>query len=168
MELNKKKLSHDEKVKIIKEYGGSREHILRILLAIKKANVYKEIDSESIQLVSEITGIKITRILEMIHFYAMLNDDAEADYVIKICKCNPCQHGKEDIAKELSFLLNINVGETTADGRFSLQYMPCVGACDIGPVIQINDELYGDLTKEKLEKIITCLKYDTSYQEEVE
>jgi len=156
-------LSRDEKKRIIKASGGSKEHILSILLALQKSSEQGLIDEDTIRLVSEMTGFTILRIKEIIHFYAMFNQSQEACHVIKICRSNPCSLGREeDIAGILFSLLGIKVGEVTEDGQFSLKYMPCAGACDIGPVVQIGDELYGDLTREKLESMIAQLNLASS------
>ena len=67
-------------------------------------------------------------------------------YTHLVCNNAPCYISKSHVmAKFLRKELGINFGETTPDGMFSLQYMPCVGACNIGPVIKIGDRVYGNL-----------------------
>jgi NADH-quinone oxidoreductase subunit E len=63
-------------------------------------------------------------------------------------------NGAFDIRDALETLLQINMGETTRDGIFSLEYTSCLGHCELAPVIQIDDRIYGNLNKQKLEQII--------------
>jgi NADH:ubiquinone oxidoreductase subunit E len=75
--------------------------------------------------------------------------------IIRVCQCVPC-----DLRDALSLLetikkeIGIDPGETTADGRFSLELVNCIGACDQAPAIMINDKMYGGLTPEKIAEIL--------------
>jgi NADH:ubiquinone oxidoreductase subunit E len=65
--------------------------------------------------------------------------------------------GAEPVIEQVKQRLQIEPGETTPDGRFSLEIVQCLAACDLAPAIKVNDELYGDLTVEKLDALLTEL-----------
>ena len=88
-------------------------------------------------------------------FYSFLSTRPLGRHVIHICKSVPCflQNGAmmaEAIEKELG----ISPGETTSDGRFSFELTNCIGACDQAPAMLVDDEVYGDLTPEKIGEIL--------------
>jgi NADH:ubiquinone oxidoreductase subunit E len=75
--------------------------------------------------------------------------------VIKICEGTACHvNNGKTILKSLQNELGISVGETSADGLFSLQSVACLGCCSLAPVIMVNDDTHGNLTAKKVQKII--------------
>lgn len=93
----------------------------------------------------------------------MLSEKEQGRYIIEICTSGPCFVTKsKDILEHLEHLLGIKLGEITKDGMFTLKSSSCLGACDISPVIKIGYELYGNLTKDKVEEIICKLKAERS------
>jgi len=89
----------------------------------------------------------------------MLTTEEQGKYVIRICDSLPCYLNKSDgvlgiIEKELG----IEAGETSADRKFTLEVVPCLGLCDKAPAMMVNDRIYGNLTKQSVKKIIAELK----------
>ena len=125
-------LSRERVLEIIEECGGDKEHLLSILIEIQRECRRNYINEASARVVAEKLDIPLVQLYDILTFYAML----------------------EFLRKELG----INFGETTPDGMFSLQYMPCVGACNIGPVIKIGDRVYGNLNEERIRKILRELR----------
>ena len=92
-------------------------------------------------------------------FYSFLSLKPQGKYVIRICNSLPCQMQDAQmitdcIRKELS----LSPGEVSQDGLFSLETTDCIGACDQAPAMMINDEVYGNLTPEKISRIIRELR----------
>lgn len=145
---------------IIASHHAEKEKLLSILLEIQEASGENYISEEWARVVSEELALPLTKVYDVITFYAMLSDKPRGRFIIEICKSTPCHVLKTkritDIFEEL---LSIKMGGTTSDGLFTLQYTACVGACDIGPVAKIGNEVYGNLTKDKIVGIIK------SYQE---
>jgi NADH-quinone oxidoreductase subunit E len=80
-------------------------------------------------------------------------------YLLQVCttlSCQLCEAGS--LVKHLKARLGIDFGETTADGRFTLVDVQCLGACGEGPVIQINNDYYTDLDVERLDALLDGLK----------
>ena len=110
-------------------------------------------------MVAEKLDIPLVQLYDVLTFYAMLETKPRGRYIIEVCNNAPCYISKSHVmAKFLRKELGINFGETTPDGMFSLQYMPCVGACNIGPVIKIGDRVYGNLNEERIRKILRELR----------
>jgi NADH:ubiquinone oxidoreductase subunit E len=88
-------------------------------------------------------------------FYSFLDTTRRGKYIIRICKTIVCDmHGKNQIVKTLEEQLKIKVGETTHNHKFSLLETNCLGWCHKGPAMLINDEVYTDLTPERIRQII--------------
>lgn len=154
-----KQLTNEEKIKIIKENGGGKENILSILLDLQKASPQGCIDRETAILVADQLNMSEARVYEIASYYAMLKTKPQAKNVIEVCNSSPCYFSKSDeVVAVLKSELGINLGEVTEDGLFTIVYTPCVGACDIGPVIKIQDQVYGNLNGEKIKAIIQDLK----------
>jgi NADH:ubiquinone oxidoreductase subunit E/Pyruvate/2-oxoacid:ferredoxin oxidoreductase delta subunit len=100
------------------------------------------------------SGVSLSEVFGVASFYSFL-PRAEAANRIRICRCVPCEmQGAETILRTLKEELGIGPGETTADGRFAIEVVGCIGACDQAPAILINDRLYGGLTADKLKAIL--------------
>lgn len=152
-------LTKEEKLDIIHSIGADTEHVLAILLELQDKSKYSYIDEDTAKLVAGEVGISLTRMYDILTFYAMLETKPRGKYVLEVCKSTPCHYTKSDeIVGIVEGLLQIKMGETTGDGLFTLSYTPCVGACDIGPVIKVRDEVYGNLNADKIKTLITQLK----------
>ena len=88
-------------------------------------------------------------------FYSYFKIGERGRYVIRICESAPCHvAGADQVLAALEDKLGIKIGETTADGKFTLEFAECVGQCQATPVITINSKPYGDVTPEKLGEIL--------------
>ena len=88
-------------------------------------------------------------------FYSFLDTKPRGKYVIRLCKTITCDmKGKKQILRTLEDLLKIEVGETTKDKKFTLLETNCLGWCHKGPAMLINDEVYTEITPEKVSEII--------------
>lgn len=152
-------LSKEKIQSIIQKDGRDQENILAILIDIQFASPNGYVDQEVAQIVADELGLTETRVFELLSYYAMLKVKPQAQYVLKVCNSSPCHfNDSEAIVNTLHEKLGVPIGETTADGVFAYHYIPCVGACDIGPVIKIKDTVFGDLTDEKIGALIDDLR----------
>jgi len=92
-------------------------------------------------------------------FYTQYFKEPKGNHVLDVCTCLSCGlSGGMDIVRHLEKRLGINVGETTADGQFTLQEAECLGACGYAPMMQITNDVYvNHLTPEKVDKVIDQL-----------
>jgi NADH-quinone oxidoreductase E subunit len=98
------------------------------------------------------------RVYEVATFYTMFNLRPVGRNFFQICTTTPCWlRGSDDVVRACERKLGISIGETTADGRFTLKEVECLGACVNAPVIQVNDDFYEDLDGPSTEALIDAL-----------
>jgi NADH-quinone oxidoreductase E subunit len=103
--------------------------------------------------------IPVARLYGIVTFYTMLNIKPVGRYHIQVCRTLPCAlSGSEKISDLLGKKLGIEVGETTADGKFTLTEVECLASCGTGPMMQINDDYYENLSEERINEILGILK----------
>ena len=91
----------------------------------------------------------------MATFYSRFTLTPKGKYNIQICLGTACYvKGADKVLEKLERVLGIKAGETTPDGKFSIQDARCVGACGLAPVMVINDEVYGKMTPDKVDEIL--------------
>jgi NADH-quinone oxidoreductase subunit E len=103
-------------------------------------------------------GLPPARVRGVVSFYTHFRRPGDGTFVIHVCCTLPCAlRGSAWVLEALSRRFGVGVGETTPDGRFTIRKAECLAACDLGPVIAVNDTLYGPLTPESLGEILDRL-----------
>jgi NADH-quinone oxidoreductase E subunit len=101
------------------------------------------------------------QVYETATFYTMFSLQPLGKHVIQVCRTLSCALvGADGLVRYLEQTLGIKAGETTPDGLFSLKTVECLAACGAGPMMQINDDYYEYLTREKIDRILADLKRD--------
>ncbi|UCD84051.1 MAG: NADH-quinone oxidoreductase subunit NuoE [Deltaproteobacteria bacterium] len=117
------------------------------------------LSAEVVQYVAELMEIPAPRVYGVATFYTMFNKEPVGRYHIQVCSNVSCAlRGVEQLVEYLKEKLKINVGETTPDKKFTLSTVECLGFCDNSPAMQINDDYYSDLTRDKIDEILEKLK----------
>jgi len=112
----------------------------------------------AIEYVAGLLGMPYIRAYEVATFYSMLNLKPVGQHLVQLCRTTPCWlRGSDGVRDACKRKLGIGIGETTADGKFTLVEVECLGACVNAPVVQIDDEFYEDLDPEKMEEILARL-----------
>ncbi|MEO7523950.1 MAG: NAD(P)H-dependent oxidoreductase subunit E [Ferruginibacter sp.] len=105
--------------------------------------------------VATLLNIEPIEVYEVASFYSMYNLKPVGKYMFEVCHTGPCMiNGSDDIINYIKQELNIKVGETTADGLFTLKTVECLGACGYAPMMQMGKIFREHLTKEKVDAII--------------
>ncbi|MBF0315182.1 MAG: NADH-quinone oxidoreductase subunit NuoE [Oligoflexia bacterium] len=135
---------------ILKKYHSSkRDQLIPILQAIQEAQGF--LSRESIIRVGEFLNLPVSKIYGVATFYNQFRFKAIGKYHVMICRGTACHvKGSKSILELLEENLQIKAGDTSRDGLFSIEVVACIGACGLAPVISINGEFHGHLTKEKL------------------
>lgn len=108
--------------------------------------------------IARICGVAPIKVYEVATFYSMYNLSPVGKHLVQVCTTTPCWlRGSDGIMGACKSKLGIGPGEHSADGKFSLMEVECLGACVNAPMVQINDDYYEDLTPEKMEAIIDAL-----------
>jgi len=134
---------------IVKQHGGKESSILPILQDIQSKEKY--LPKETLEQVSQKTGIPLTQIFRIATFYNALSIKPRGRHKVDVCLGTACHvRGADKIIDKLKRDLSIAVGETTKDKRFTLESVRCVGCCSLGPVAVIDGNVYGRLAQDKL------------------
>jgi len=143
--------------KLTEKHGTERSALLPILQGI--INKERFLSEEAMTEVAKTLDISSADVFGTASFYSFLDTKPRGKYIIRVCKTIVCDmHGKDKIMKTLEGCLGIKEGETTPNKEFSLLTTNCLGWCANGPAMLINDEIYTDLTPEKVRKIIKSYK----------
>ena len=114
--------------------------------------------------IAEMLNLQPIEVYEVATFYTMFHLEPVGKYVFEVCHTGPCMLvGSDNIIDYIKNKLNINVGETTADGYFTLKTAECLGGCGYGPLLQCKYKFHEHLTKERVDELISDYragKYD--------
>ncbi|MCX6006048.1 MAG: NAD(P)H-dependent oxidoreductase subunit E [Chloroflexi bacterium] len=114
------------------------------------------ISSEIMSGVAKQAGLQVNEVYGVATFYSYLPVAPTGKNVIKVCKCVPCSlKDVPEVVAGIRKAIGVAPGQTTADGKFSLEMVNCIGACDQAPAMMINDTLYGNLTPAKIADILS-------------
>jgi NADH-quinone oxidoreductase subunit E len=120
------------------------------------------LDPPGVAFLADKLGVRITDIWEVATFYSMINTEPVGKYHIQICKTLSCKiMGEPQITEHVSRRLNIQPGETTPDGKFSLSLVECLGSCGTAPMMQIGFDYHENLTPEIVDEILNSCENDT-------
>jgi [NiFe] hydrogenase diaphorase moiety large subunit len=105
----------------------------------------------------------------VVSFYSFLNSEPKGQFVIRLCRTISCDMaGKDSVARQLENELGIHFNETTPDGLFTLEWANCMGMCDQGPAMMVNDQIFTKVTPDKVNGIIEQFRSQrTSVPEQV-
>lgn len=116
---------------------------------------YNYIPDEAIEVAADIFNVSKARAFGVATFYSYFKVGKRGKYVIRICESAPCHvAGADKVLAALEGELGIKMGETTADGKFTLEFAECVGQCQAAPIITINSKPYGDISAENIGSIL--------------
>ena len=114
---------------------------------------------DAIAYVAKLMGQSPARVHGVVSFYTMFNVKPVGRYHIQVCRTLSCAlRGAERVTGLIRKTLGIEVGQTTADGKFTLSEVECLASCGTAPMMQINDDYYENLTEEKVSEILGALK----------
>ena len=144
-------------MEVINSCEGDKSQLMKVLNAAQE--IYGYIPTSVQKLISEELKIPMAEIYGVITFYSRFTLTPKGKYNIQVCLGTACYvKGADKVLEKLEQLLGIKAGETTEDGKFSIQDTRCVGACGLAPVMVINEEVYGKVTPDMVEEIL--IKYE--------
>jgi NADH-quinone oxidoreductase E subunit len=135
------------------KYGHKRSALMPILQAVQEK--YHHISDYAMQEVAELLDVHPVEVYSVVTFYAFLNTKELGSFVIRLCRTISCDmQNKDRVARQLQNELGIEFGETTPDGNFTLEWANCLGMCDQGPAMLVNDQVFTRVTAEKVHDIL--------------
>jgi [NiFe] hydrogenase diaphorase moiety large subunit len=147
----------DELHALADKYGRERSALLPILQEVQAK--HRQISPYAMQVIADLLGIHPVEVHSVVSFYAFLDDKPKGRFVIRLCRTISCDlAGKDRIARQLENDLGIAFGETTPDGKISLEFTPCIGMCDQAPAGLVNDEVVTYLSGDQARSIVRKLR----------
>ncbi len=145
--------------KIIAKYPPGRQaSAVLALLDLAQRQVGGWLPRAAMDYVAATLDMAPIRVYEVGTFYSMFNLKPVGKYLLQVCRTTPCWlRGADRLTETCQRKLGIGLKETTADGKFTLVEVECLGTCVNAPVVQINDDFYEDLDPAKMEKLLDAL-----------
>jgi NADH-quinone oxidoreductase subunit E len=138
---------------IIKKHKDDKSALIAVLQDIQEAFNY--LPKEALTTASKAMKMPMSRVYEAATFYTAFSLKPRGRHLVRICKGTACHvRGASILQDKFERTLGIKPGETTADGNYSLETVNCVGACALGPVVVINTDYHGQMTLNKVDKIV--------------
>ena len=139
-----------------KKYPAKRSAVLPSLYIAQEEQGW--VTKEAMAEIARVLDIPPTQVYESATFYTMYNKKPVGKYHVQVCANLSCSLlGAEHVINYISKKLNIKVGETSSDKKFTLSTVECLGSCDTAPMLQLNDEYHENLTEEKIDKLLDSL-----------
>jgi len=137
--------------------GGDRSSLLPVLQEVLKK--YHQISDYAMQRIADELGIHPVEVYGVVSFYSFLHKTYKSKFVIRLCRTISCDMtGKDRVARQLENDLGVTFGETTPDGNFTLEWANCLGMCDCGPALLVNERVYTEVTPETVHDIVEACR----------
>lgn len=137
----------------ISEFKGLDGGLIPALHAVQER--YGYLAEEALKVVAEQLEVSMAKIYGVATFYSYFSVVPKGEHIIRVCLGTACYvKGAQELIDNLSQELKIRVGETTEDGKFTLEASRCLGACGLAPAMMIDSDVYGKLTGKKIKEVL--------------
>jgi NADH-quinone oxidoreductase subunit E len=137
----------------ITKYNNEKKALISILQEVQEE--YNYLPQEALKIVSKTLGVPLIDIIGVATFYRAFSLEPRGKHLITVCLGTACHvRGGPKILEEFERKLNIEAGETSKDGQFSLETVACLGCCAIGPVVVIDGDYHAQITIRKVGSIL--------------
>ena len=138
---------------------GRRSAVMPLLWEVQRAE--RHISEARLEEIAAILDLHATEVKGVMSFYSTYHEQPVGAYHLQICSTLPCAlAGSDEMCDFISEELGLVPGETSRDGRFSLQKVECLGSCGTAPVLQVNDTYYERVTKTRCKELLEAFKRD--------
>jgi len=153
--LTEENLAKAEEIR--KQYPASQAALLPVLWIAQEQEGW--ISEEMMRYVGKLLDLPFGHVLGVVTFYSMYNSRKLGKYHIEVCTNVSCMlRGSDKILETIEHRCGAKPGQTSADGKWTVSEVECMGACGGAPMLSIGEEYYENLTPEKTEKILSSLK----------
>ena len=142
---------------VLERHPREPESLISVLQDVNKE--FRYLPEKALRSVSDQLDVPLNRVYHAATFYSAFTLEPRGKHIIRVCMGTACHvRGAPKILEELSRRLGIASGETSADGEFTLETVNCLGACAIGPIVVLDGDYYGQMTPNKLRKLIQSVR----------
>jgi NADH:ubiquinone oxidoreductase subunit E len=153
MLLTERERQREQILELARDAGRGRQRLIPILQEIKRG--YGHVSEYAMQVVADALDIHPVEVHSVASFYSFLGGSPAGRFVIRLCSALSCEMaGGRRVARQLENDLGIRFGETTADGRFTLERARCLGLCDQGPAMLVNERVYTQVTPAMVHQVL--------------
>ncbi len=153
VEFHGTKEQEEKLLAVIAKHEGEKGAMMPILQEAQEIYGYLPIEVQKI--IAAKTGVSVEEIFGVASFYSQFKLNPDGKYAISVCLGTACYvKGSGDVLDEISKQLNVPIGSTSADGKYSVEATRCLGACGLAPVMTVNGEVYGKLEKKDVKDIL--------------
>ncbi len=153
VEFRGTKEQEEQLLAVIEKHSGEQGAMMPILQEAQEIYGYLPIEVQKI--IAARTGVSLEEIFGIASFYAQFKLNPDGQYAISVCLGTACYvKGSGEILDAISKKLNVAVGSTSPDGRYSVEATRCIGACGLAPVLTVNGEVYGRLKVDDVDAIL--------------
>ena len=139
--------------RVIDKYVDMHGALMPVLQEIQEE--YGYVPEPCVHLVAERLNVYASQIYGVLTFYAQFHLEPRGKYIVRVCMGTACHvKGAGRIGDTLKDRLGIGHAETTEDLKFTAEYVACIGACGMAPVIMVNDATYGSMTVQKMDEVL--------------
>ncbi len=150
-----------ERQRILERFPKSPDHLIASLHELQDASGTHSLTPEDLRAAADYFVLPYSTVYGVASFYTMFSFKPRGRHVVRICQSPPCHlMGATTIVRELMDQLGVRIGQTTGDGLFTLETTSCLGVCGIAPAMMIDDDVYGNLTPERITEIIADKRRD--------
>lgn len=138
---------------VCKKFDNQEGELINVLHGIQEKLGY--LPAEVQELISQELNMSVAKIYGVVTFYSFFTMIPKGEFPISICMGTACYvRGAEQVLNEFKRQLKIEVGQPSADGKFSLSCLRCVGACGLAPVVTVGEKVYGRVSPQQVKQII--------------
>lgn len=139
---------------VLDEYEDVEGSLVTVLHQAQK--IFGHLSRDVQIYVAERLGVPFAEVYGVVSFYSLFTVQPRGEYTIEVCMGTACYvKGSGKILEKLKSQLGIEPGETTEDGKYTLETTRCLGACSLAPIIKIGDDVHGNITAEQISEILT-------------
>lgn len=146
-------------LKIVAGFSRDKSDLLPILHALQDSHPQNYLPAESLSAAASHLSVNLSWVYGVAGYYSMFSLEPRGRYIIRICNSPVCSLlGSEEMLATLESLLEVKAGETTHDNLFTIEESECLGICEVAPAMMINREVYGNLTPDSIDRIISDIR----------
>lgn len=151
--MSDQKVKYEKLHQAIEAHKGQKGALMPVLQEAQ--GIFGCVPMDVQEIIADELGTTLSEVYGVATFYSQFSLQPKGQFVVGVCLGTACYvKGSQKVLNKVEEQLGIEVGKTTADGKFTLQATRCLGACGLAPVMMINDEVYGRLTPDEVPAIL--------------
>ena len=148
-----KRAEVDKLIQVCREFNNNPGELINVLH--KAQGIFGYLPAEVQEVIAEQLKIPVAKVYGVVTFYSFFTMIPRGQHPISICTGTACYvRGANKVLDEFKRILKLDVGETSADGKFSLNCLRCVGACGLAPVVLVGEKTYGRVSPDQVREIL--------------